>query len=106
MKRHTADTDRGLFQAIDSFAIKRRGEFYIVGQLIEGEVQEQWCANIALSATLAVSLTIKQIETIDMAGESPSYQLLIVAADAEEISLLLALKIGFEPIVISTQGTA
>ncbi|GAA3969096.1 hypothetical protein [Hymenobacter antarcticus] len=95
---------RGRFQAIDSFAIRRRNEFYIIGLLQEGEVQEQWFAHIALNPGFAITFRITQIETVQIANETQEYQLLIVAGDAESIDLMLGLNIGLEPIVISTEG--
>ena len=95
---------RGRFQAIDSFAIRRRNEFYIIGVLEEGEVQEQWFAHISLNPTLAITVRITQIETVEIANETQKYQLLIVAGDATDIDLMLGLNIGLEPIMISTEG--
>ncbi|MBF9219729.1 hypothetical protein [Hymenobacter ruricola] len=97
---------RGRFQAIDSFAIRRRNEFYIIGTLEEGEMHEQWFAQISMNSSFAISIKISRIETIQMAtaAERQDYQLLVVAADSEEIDLLLGLNIGLEPIKISTEG--
>ncbi|UOQ72800.1 hypothetical protein [Hymenobacter cellulosilyticus] len=104
MENSPVDTNRGLFQAIDSFAIRRRNEFYIIGQLIEGEVQEQWYVQIPFNRSTSLSLRVTQLETIDITGSAESYQLLIVAADAEAMDLLLALRVGSERIVISSAG--
>ena len=95
---------RGRFQAIDSFAIRRRNEFYIIGILEEGEVQEQWFAHISLNPSLAITVRITQIETVEMANETQKYQLLVVAGDSQDTDLMLGLNIGLEPIMISTEG--
>ena len=95
---------RGRFQAIDSFAIKRRNEFYIIGILEEGEVQEHWFAHVALNPGFAITFRITQIETVQIANETQEYQLLIVTGDAQDIDNMLGLNIGLEPIMISTEG--
>ena len=95
---------RGRFQAIDSFAIRRRNEFYIIGTLEDGEVREQWFAHISLNPSFAIPIRITSIETIEITNEKQEYQLLTVAADSEDIDLLLGLNIGLEPIMISTEG--
>jgi hypothetical protein len=100
----TTSPIRGRFQAIDSFAIRRRNEFYIIGNLEEGEVQEQWFAHISLNPSFAVTVRITQIETVEIANEKQKYQLLIVTGDAQDLDLMLALNIGLEPIMISTEG--
>jgi len=94
----------GRFQAIDSFAIRRRNEFYIIGTLEEGEVQAQWFAEVSINASFSIPLRISQVETIEVTNEKREYQLLIVAADSEIIDLLLGLNIGLESIMISTEG--
>lgn len=95
---------RGRFQAIDSFAIRRRGEFYIIGHLTEGEAQEQWFACVSLNSSLAITLRIAQIETVVMSGSSEECQLLIVSGTSADIDFLLSLNIGAEPINISVEG--
>ena len=37
---------KGQFEVIESFAIRRRKEFYLIGQLKEGEARENWFVNI------------------------------------------------------------
>ncbi len=95
---------QGTFQAIDSFAIRSREEFYLIGQLTNGEVQARWYAHIQLNPSFAITVKIKQVETVEIAGEQGKYQLLIVAADTEDIDLLLGLNIGNEPLKITVEG--
>ena len=95
---------RGRFQAIDSFAIRRRNEFYIIGLLVEGEIQPQWFAHVSLNPKFVITVRIKEIETVAIANETQEYMLLIVTGDAEEIDNMLGLNIGLEPIMISTEG--
>jgi hypothetical protein len=95
---------RGRFQAIDSFAIRRRNEFYIIGTLEDGEIQAQWFADISINSSFAIPLRITQVETVEITNEKREYQLLIIAADSDIIDLLLGLNIGLEPIMISIEG--
>ena len=95
---------QGRFQAIDSFAIRAREEFYIIGQLLEGQVQAQWFVNIQCNPSFAITVRIKQIETVEIASETVIYQLLIVSASKEDIDLLLGLNIGNELMNITEAG--
>ena len=97
-------TAQGRFQAIDSFAIRAREEFYIIGQLLEGQVQAQWFVNVQCNPSFAITVRIKQIETVEIASETVTYQLLIVSADKEDIDLLLGLNIGNELMKITEAG--
>ena len=67
-------------------------------------MQEQWFAHISLNPSFAIPIRIISIETIEITNEKQEYQLLTVAADSEDIDLLLGLNIGLEPIMISTEG--
>ncbi len=104
----TKKSRQGLFSVIDSFAIKRRNEFYLIGSLIEGEVCERWFVNIPFNKSLSLSLRIKQIEDLEMSSESGKYKLLIVngneSGDDDLLNLLLGLKIGSELLDITITG--
>lgn len=39
----------GQFQVIDSFVIRKRNEFYLIGEMKEGKVDEQWFVNVPLN---------------------------------------------------------
>ncbi|WBO83729.1 hypothetical protein [Hymenobacter yonginensis] len=97
-----SESFRGRFNVIDSFAIPRRNEFYLIGQIVEGTLQEGWYARIPLNGTLALPMKIKRIEYARKAREE--YPVLVIAVDAEEVDFLLSLSIGSEPIIISTEG--
>jgi hypothetical protein len=92
---------QGRFHAIDSFAIRARKEFYMIGQLVEGKVEAQWFANIQLNAALALTVRIKQVDTVEIAGEQNSY-LLLVVEDKE--AFLIGLNVGSELIDITIEG--
>jgi hypothetical protein len=92
---------QGRFHAIDSFAIRARKEFYMIGQLVEGKVEAQWFANIQLNAALALTVRIKQVDTVEIAGEQNSYLLLVVE---DEEAFLIGLNVGSELIDITIEG--
>ncbi len=95
---------QGQFEVIDSFAIKRRREFYLIGQLTEGAVQVGWFINVRFNNSLAMTIRITAIEDVELASERTKYKLLIVQGDDEAIELLLALKIGSELMDITIEG--
>ncbi len=95
---------QGQFKAIDSFAIRRRNEFYLIGQLIEGIVQESWFINVPFNKSLSMSVRITAVEEVEISSEENKYKLLIISSDTETIDLLLGLKIGNEFIDITIEG--
>jgi len=98
-------TDRqGLFEVIDSFTIRSRNQFYLIGRIKEGEIQENWFVNIPLNLSLSLTLRINSIEEIEMASEKEPHKLLIVDCDNEAIDLYMALNIGFEYLPITIDG--
>ena len=106
LRGQTMDTKirQGQFEVIDSFALRRRNEFYLIGQQIEGTVQERWFINVPLSKSLSLSVRIKAVEDIEISSEIRKYKLLIVSGDNETIDLLLGLKIGSELLDITIEG--
>jgi hypothetical protein len=95
---------QGQFKVLDSFAIKRRNEFYLIGELKEGTVQEKWFVNVPFNSLMALSLRIAAIEELEISNEENGYQLLIVSGDRETLDLLLSLKIGSEYLDITIEG--
>lgn len=95
---------QGQFEVIDSFAIRRRNEFYLIGQLKEGAVQEKWFVNVPFNKSLSMTVRIKAIEDIEISSEENKYKLLVVSGDTEAIDLLLGLKIGSEFLDITIEG--
>ena len=100
----TTKIRQGQFEVIDSFAIKRRNEFYLIGELKEGTVQEKWFVNVPFNSSLAMTLRISEIEDVDISSEDNKYKLLIVSGDEETLDMLLALKIGSEYLDITIEG--
>jgi hypothetical protein len=94
----------GVFSVIDSFAIKSRNEFYIIGEMSEGEVKSTWFANIPLNKSLNITLRIKSVEDVDFTNERNRYKLIIIDSDPGSTELLLGLNIGSESISITFDG--
>lgn len=92
---------KGLFEVIDSFAIRNRNQFYLIGQIKEGEIQENWFVNIPFNSSLAITVKINSIEEIEMASEKEPYTLLILDCDDEAIDLYMALNLGLEYLQIT-----
>lgn len=95
---------QGQFEVIDSFAIRRKNEFYLIGLLKEGSIQENWFVNIPFSGSLSLSARITAVEDVEISSEENKYKLIIVVGDEETTDLLLALKIGSEYLDITIEG--
>ena|SRR5688572_19956580 len=94
----------GKFEVIDSFAIRRRNEFYLIGRIKEGIVKETWFINVPLNGSLAMTLRISKIEEVEITSETNKYTLLIICGDNETLDLLLGLNIGSESLDITIDG--
>ncbi|QJX46371.1 hypothetical protein HMJ29_05245 [Hymenobacter taeanensis] len=93
---------QGKFEVIDSFAIPRRKEFYLIGLITEGLIQEGWHAHIPLNGSLTLAVKIERVEYVLKAQQE--YPVLVIAAQDEELDLLLSLSVGSEQVIISTEG--
>ncbi len=94
----------GVFAVIESFSIKSRNEFYLIGELTEGKIASTWFVNIPLNKSLSVTVRIKSIEDVDFTQEKGRYKLIIVDSDSESTELLLGLNIGSETVNITIDG--
>ena len=94
----------GLFEVIDSFAIRRRSEFYLIGQLKEGNVEKNWFINVGLNQSLSVTVRISDVEKIEITNDNTEYKLIIISCDTETLDFLLGLKIGSELMEITIDG--
>ena len=95
---------QGVFEVIDSFAIRKRNQFYLIGRIKEGEIKENWFVHVPFNSTLAMTVRITKIEEIELASEEKPHTLLIVDCDNKSIDLFLALKIGLENLFITIDG--
>ena len=68
----------GIFHAIDSFAIVKKHQFYIIGELQKGKVQENWFVNVPLNNSIHLSLRISTLEQVTRPSDDTKYILLII----------------------------
>jgi len=95
---------QGKFDVIESFAIRQKGEFYLIGSFTEGAAKENWFLNVPLNSSLVISVRIKAIEDVEVSSEQNNYKLLVVEGDNDTLNLLLALRIGSESLDITIEG--
>lgn len=95
------EKNEGEFEVVDSFAIRRRSEFYLIGQLKTGSIRENWLINISLNSSLGLSFKISEIEEVEMSTEKNVYKLIIIRGEEEIVDTLLGLNIGSESLYIT-----
>ena len=76
----------------------------MIGKIIQGEIEKNWFANIALNSSLSLTLRISKIEDIEFSSENNIYKLIIISGDNETINNLLGLKIGNECVNVTIEG--
>jgi hypothetical protein len=74
----------GQFEVIDSFAIRKRNEFYLIGDIKEGTVNENWFLNIPFNSSLSMTVRISTIEDVEISSKNKDYKLIIIATDKEK----------------------
>ena len=94
----------GMFEVIDSFAIRKRKQFYLIGKLTRGRVEENWFVNIPFNSSFAMTVRITKIEEVEMASEKEPHMLLIVDCDDDAIDFYMALNVGLEYLPITIKG--
>ncbi len=95
---------QGQFEVIDSFAIHRREEFYLIGRMVEGVIQPNWFLTIPFNRSIGTTIRISEIEEVEMTSEKIKYQLIIVKGDEETLDLLMGLNIGSELLDVTIDG--
>jgi hypothetical protein len=96
---------QGEFEVIDSFVIRKRGEFFLIGEMKEGTIREQWFVNVPLNLQISLTLRITRIEEIELTSEpGKKYMLLVVAGDNDTLDLFMGLRIESEPVIITIDG--
>lgn len=96
----------GNFRAISSFTIRRKKEFYLIGELLDGNINENNFINIVLNSSLAISAKISSIENVEMANDPKIYQLLIIESSHEEMNdILFCQDVENENVYITISGT-
>jgi hypothetical protein len=95
----------GTFNVIDSFTIRRKNEFYLIGELLEGRIEENMYINIQMNSSLVFSAKINILENIEIANDAKIYKLIIVqSTDYELNDILFCLNVGSENIYLTTTG--
>ncbi|MFB9077513.1 hypothetical protein ACFFLS_18615 [Flavobacterium procerum] len=94
----------GIFEVIESFAIRNRNEFYLIGKMKEGIVKENWFLNVPFNPSLALTLRIKSIEEVEFSSERKNYTLIVIEADSELTDFLLDFNIGSECLDVTIEG--
>lgn len=95
---------KGKFEVIDSFAIRSRNEFYLIGEIKDGIIESNWFLKIPFNKSLCLTVRIKTIEEIEISSDVKKYKLIIVNADEELLDLLLGLHVGSEYLDITIEG--
>lgn len=95
------EKNEGVFEVVDSFAIRRRSEFYLIGQLKTGSIRENWFIKVSLNSSLDLSFKISEIEEVEMSTEKNVYKLIIIRGEEEIVDTLLGLNIGSESLSIT-----
>jgi hypothetical protein len=98
------EVQEGKFEVIDSFVIRGRSEFYLIGQLKEGIVEENWFIHIPFNLSLSMTLRISAVEDVEISSEENKYKLLIIKGDNETLDFLLGLRIENELLDITIEG--
>ncbi len=99
-----AESIKGKFKVIESFAIRTKKEFYLIGNLTEGQIRKKWFVYVVLSGSLSLTLRVSNIEEVEISGENEKYKFLTVSGDNETLNILLGLKIGNENLNITIEG--
>jgi|GEM_PF-677080 len=95
---------RGVFKVIYSFSIKRREEYYLIGELSKGEIQPGWYFNITINSSVDFSFQIKAIEDVDFSNNDGQYKLIIIDSDPDSTEFMELMAIGGENVFISEEG--
>ena len=101
----------GKFEVIDSFAIRRKKEVYLIGNLLEGEVRLGWFVSIPLNSSLSVTAQISDLEReVEISGDENMYMLLVLKEGGESdddlfVDFILALNVGLETVDIVESDT-
>ncbi|WP_203257502.1 hypothetical protein [Hyunsoonleella ulvae] len=95
---------KGVFEVFESFVIRNKNEFYLIGNLIKGTIKEGWFVNVVVNNSLSITLRVSNIEKVEVSGQKETYNLLIVKGDDQDLNILLGLNIGNEHLNITIEG--
>ena len=95
----------GTFRVISSFTIRRKKEFYLIGELLDGSLNVHNYINIILNSALTLSAKISSVEDVEIENDSKIYQLIIIQSKADELNnILFSQNVGSEEIYITLSG--
>lgn len=95
----------GTFRVISSFTIRRKKEFYLIGELLEGSLNIHNYINIILNSALTLSAKISSVEEVEIDNDSKMYQLIIIESKEDELNdILFSQNVGSEEIYITLSG--
>ncbi|WP_439185899.1 hypothetical protein [Carboxylicivirga taeanensis] len=95
---------QGIFEAIDSFAVRRMNQFFVIGNLVEGTIEPDWFVSIKFNDSISMTLRINSIEEIEFTSRQDKYKLLVTDCDNETIDFLLGLNLGLEKLEVTIEG--
>jgi hypothetical protein len=95
---------KGQFRVVESFALTAKNEFYLIGNLTEGEIQKNWFVYIDMNSSLSMTLRIQDIDDLHMSGGKEKYKLLTFLGENEILEILLGLNIRNESLNIKIEG--
>ena len=95
---------QGIFEAIDSFAVRRMNQFFVIGNLTEGTIEPDWFVSIRFNDSISMTLRINSIEEIEFTSRQEKYKLLVTDCDNETIDFLLGLNVGLEKLEVTIEG--
>jgi hypothetical protein len=79
----------GTFRVISSFTIRRKKEFYLIGELLEGSLDKNNYINIVLNSSLSISMKISSLENIEVSNDIKTYQLIVIESLEDEMNDIL-----------------
>lgn len=94
----------GKFEVFDSFFINKRKQFYLLGEMSEGELKENYYIQIQLNGSMTLSCKIDEVDEVEFAVSGEVYKLIIINCDEEKLELLGALRVGSEIVYITSTG--
>jgi hypothetical protein len=95
----------GAFRVISSFTIRRKKEFYLIGELLEGSLNEDHYINIVLNSSLVLSAKISSLENVEVANDPKIYQLIIIKSKEDEMNdILFCQNVESEIVYITLSG--
>ncbi|GAA5086580.1 hypothetical protein GCM10023210_08600 [Chryseobacterium ginsengisoli] len=95
----------GTFNVISSFTIRLKKEFYLIGELLEGILNDDHYINIVLNSSLVMSAKISSLENVEIANDPKIYTLIIIKSEHDELNdILFCQNVENENVYITLSG--